>query len=593
MLEKITLLSGDAKESIEEGQVGLLFECAPDSEIRKKYPKALAVSELIGDFDDVKDTAYYLVTQMLKDEPVIEGVQQLSVFDELVIREVQKILHAKKLHEKLVSLCVSRCVFMHDSSLISSLQVINDIRGGEIDIFTPGYKPNSTSYYSLFKRVCKRLFQSGSKVDNIIYELRLFMDRIDPFHRRSSVLQNKAIPTRRIYFYSTAYTFSRIGMVYEPYFPESFEYVVENVSASGKALKEQGRSFISIYDFNKWKIAPRKKAIDKAKVAIIEHICSVDLGSEYACLIEAYINSEGFKFFLNRLLPRGLFHTRLANSFMDAAKPKAIVVGNPVHEAYLLHSARVRNIPTLLLQHGVLGDYCQFVNPPVDHYIVRGQFWRDFLSPEAASRAHLINPPCKKDENTKKVVGNDKVLFLTAPYSHMPYCEESDLDEIIRTLMKACEALNRELIVRVHPLESVGYYQHRINNIKYPAGKGLSITYSQGEGVDNLLYQSAVAVTFSSTVFLDCLRLNVPIISFGWHHFSYKKKIQQYSVFHFCRSLAELEDMVGRALSGNLQPYEDSVEPFLSTMTEECARSHIERLLLTKPYPEGSKGAVC
>jgi len=61
--------------------------------------------------------------------------------------------------------------------------------------------------------------------------------------------------------------------------------------------------------------------------------------------------------------------------------------------------------------------------------------------------------------------------------------------------------------------------------------------------LDSLLANTAVAVTYSSTVFLDCLRHGIPIISFDWHDFAYKSLIEEHNVFHFARDLADLESL--------------------------------------------------
>jgi hypothetical protein len=109
-------------------------------------------------------------------------------------------------------------------------------------------------------------------------------------------------------------------------------------------------------------------------------------------------------------------------------------------------------------------------------------------------------------------------------------------------------------------------------------GASVQVTYSQGPGLDDLLARSAVAVTFCSTVFLDCLRYRVPIISFGWHDFSYKRQIEEYGVFHFCNSLGDLERLIGLALCGNLLEFSASAAPFLANTTDDEVSGALRRL---------------
>jgi hypothetical protein len=233
----------------------------------------------------------------------------------------------------------------------------------------------------------------------------------------------------------------------------------------------------------------------------------------------------------------------------------------------------------VLLQHGVLGDFCQFVDPPVDHYVVRGQFWKEFLSQKAGERAVVINPPVKSSGKTVGADARNSVVFITAPYSMQELWDASDLDDILGELLQSCAANDSELVIRVHPLEQISSYQSAIARLKRKQKSDAMVSYSQGEGLDELLARAAVAITFCSTVFLDCLSHKVPVISFSWHDFSFKRQIEDYGVFHFCDSLSELSELVQEALSGELPPYADSTEPFLDSNSGDEIRCQINRFL--------------
>ncbi|HSV77744.1 MAG TPA: hypothetical protein VLK85_00885, partial [Ramlibacter sp.] len=260
-------------------------------------------------------------------------------------------------------------------------------------------------------------------------------------------------------------------------------------------------------------------------------------------------------------------------------RPAALVVGNPVFEAYALHAARARGIPTVLLQHGLLGDFCQFSDPPVDHYVVRGEFWRDFLAAAPRSRAQVLEPPRQSPAAARHANRGKAILFLTAPYGSQPFYHPNDLADILRTLLTAAAAGNRELIIRVHPQEDVGFYQRLVKRLGEACARPSRVTYSRGAGLEATLGRTAVAVTFASTVFLDCLRLHIPIVSFGWHHFAYKRPIEAHGVFHFAEDLAGLSALVHRAVRGELPPYSQDTKPFLADTPETTLRSKLARLV--------------
>ena len=435
MPKTITLLGGPARTA-PDGKVGLLFECAPDDQIAKRYAESAKLTELIGEFDATKKHAHALASKLLEDEPPFQGVRQLSIFDELVTGEVQRILHAKALHDWLASHDIDTCVFTHPSRLAQDLRWISQRSGNAISVTAPVAEDSAPT--SAARRSWGRIRATRFNRASIASEWRLLLDRVDPFHSRTRLVRKELHSRRRLWFYSTAYTFSRIGLAYEPYFPEPFDYLVENPRTGGVPLAAVGRSFSSPYDFATREMAPTRRGVIAARETIQQHIETVQLSAEEGLVRDAYLNGSGLATFMSRLLPFGLFQTQLFKRFVEVTEPGALIVGNPVFEGYALHAAQRAGVPTFLLQHGILGDFCQFVDPPADHYVVRGEFWREFLSPKARRRALVLqlahNPVAAGSIHKPKRA----VVFLTAPYGQQEFWDESDLDSILLTLLAAC-----------------------------------------------------------------------------------------------------------------------------------------------------------
>jgi hypothetical protein len=562
--------------------VGLLFSCPPDSSIKKRVPDAINYYDLIGEIDNVKLKASILARALLDNEPRIRGIAQLEVFEEVVIRELKELFHAKNLCDSLVSRGYDRCVFHTRTQLSKNLENIVRYSGASLAIEYHEKNENRDAQYERVLRVWKRLKDNGFNRKIIAFTWDQIKRNIDPYFQRFRFGKKNKYEKGRIWFYSTANTFTRIGLLYEPWFSEKILFLVDNPLTGGIPLSDSGRAFISPYAFVREGMAPVKKELYDAEKIIYEHLAAVSLSDEYSLIRDVYLKGDWISHFMRNLLPMGLFQSFLFKTFIDETEPKAVVVGNPGYEAYLLHAARNAPIPTILLQHGILGDFCQFIDPPVDHYIVRGCFWKDFLSNKAAERAEIINPPqtLHNDSYSKEVRQRDKVLFLTAPVYR-----DGILEEIISTLISVCVNLKVELVIRVHPLEHIEYYKKLIAGLTAGLGVSPEISYSQGPGLEALLEMATVAVTYNSTVFLECLRLNVPIISFGWYDFSYKKQIEQYGVFHFCASLQELSAMTSRAVAGDLPPYRLSVEPFLAKSSEASVRSSLSFLVNNEKAP--------
>jgi hypothetical protein len=554
---------------------GLLFQCAPDAPGLTGATAAVPLVELIGEFDMVKQQAARLARKLLQDEPLVRGLQQLAIFEELVIRELQQIIHAKNLHDTLLKRGVTQCSIAGDEPIAEHLLAVAKACGSQLEIDACTSTRKSRKRFASIHRSFDRILESGFHRGVVAREFNEAVSRIDPYHRRPRLTRVR--PQKGgIWFYSTAHTFTAIGLLYESWFPQQFQFLVENPITGGVPLSMHQRKFASPYDYVANGHAPESGEAELATQIIRAHLASVDVDDEERTLVKVYLDGPGFATFERRLLPKGLFQTALFRRFVEQVAPACIVVGNPVFEGYLLHAARNAGVPTILLQHGILGDFCQFIDPPVDHYVVRGQFWRDFLPAPAANRAHVLNPP--QTSVTEVQSGTrTKVVFLTAPYAQIRFSASSDLRDILCSLLHVCRENDATLVIRVHPMEQIGYYARLVSSM--PESVGVSIEYSQGPGLMQLLSHAAAAVTYCSTVFLDCLRFRVPIISFDWHNFSFKKQITKEKVFHFAASLENLKNLVRKALRAELPAFEGATDPFLGQTQEQCLRNQLAVLL--------------
>ncbi len=563
-MTRITLVAAQSKLPSVQGRIGFLCETAPDGTLTTRYPHALPVGELIGDFSETKQRANDLAVRLLAGEPPLRGVQQLRIFEEIVLLELQHIFHAINLHERLRALGIGSCAFPEPSRYAAVLTSLSALTGSAITVHAP--RVARSPIVASLKRSARRLMDAGRSRENNRRELRLVGEKIDPFHIFPlwRTAQGRWRPGE-IWFYSTAFTFTKIGQLYEPHFPRPFRYLVENPATGGAPLKEQGRPYMSIYEFGRAEFIPKSGELAAAQAALCNHLAQATLQARDSLARDLFFDSPFVAGFFNRMLAQGLYATALFDNWIERVQPAAVVVGNPVFEGYALHAARKYMIPTVLLQHGILGDFCQFVDPPADHYVVRGWFWREFLSGAAAAKAKILNPAEPAVTRLADSADRRAILFLTAPFSMQEFWPSADLDDILRTLLEAAFATNAELIIRVHPRDSPGIYTAQERKLRSPSATPAKVTFSQGASLDPVLERSAVAVTFASTAFLECLRHRVPVVSFRWHDFSFRRQIEQHGVFHFAASLAELRQIVQRAIDGDLPPFAGDIEPFLAS----------------------------
>lgn len=571
------------------GEVGLLFECAPDGAASVRYPGAVPLSRLIGDFESTKVKAYALARKLLRDEPRCRGLQQLAVFEEVVIRDLQRALHLLELHEFLVGEGFQHCHFAGYSDFAGGLAVVAGWMDSGLSVTLPAPGQRSSVWASL-RRSWQRARSAGFSRRAVAKEWRQVLERLDPYHRRARVLPEKLLRKHgAVWFYSTAHTFTRIGLYYEPYFPQPFEYMVENPLTGGEPLRLLSRPFTSIYAFGRSDMEPSAGELREAQQKIVEHLKNVELLPDEAVARKLFLGGDFFNVFLGRHLSKGLYASALFDNWASTVRPKALVVGNPVFESYALQAARRHGIPTVLLQHGILGDYCQFSDPPVDHYVVRGLFWRDFLAAAPRARSLVLEPAAVVTPVFSISAHREAILFLTAPYSGQAFLHASDLDDILAALLNVASSSGKELIIRVHPLEEIGFYMEKVREWMRQNGKQARLTYSQGAGLDEVLRKAAVAVTYCSTAFLECLRHQVPIVSFAWHDFSFRRQIELHGVFNFAADLAELSRLVECSIQNELPAYAHSTRPFLADTPHDGLRTKLAELVENdSPQEQGS-----
>lgn len=587
----ITLFPAAADlQPVRAGEVGLLFECAPDGGASVRYPDAISLSRLIGDFESTKVKAYALARKLLSDEPRCRGLQQLAVFEEVVIRDLQRALHLIKMHEFLVGEGFRHCHFSGYSDFAGGLAAVAEGLGSGLSVTSPAPGRRSGAWASL-RRSWQRARSSGFSRRAVAKEWRQVLERLDPYHRRARVMPEQLLCKHgAVWFYSTAHTFTKIGLYYEPYFPQALEYMVESPLTGGEPLRMLSRPFTSVYAFGRSDLEPSPEELREAQQKIVEHLRSVELLHHEAVALRLLLAGDFFNVFLSKHLPKGLYASALFDNWVRTARPKALVVGNPVFESYALQAARRHGIPTVLLQHGILGDYCQLSDPPVDHYVVRGSFWRDFLAAVPRARSLVLEPPLVIASVPASSAQREAILFLTAPYDGQAFLHASDLDDILAALLDAASSSGKELIIRVHPLEEIGFYMGKVNEWMRQNGNQVRPIYSQGGGLDEVLQKAAVAVTFCSTAFLDCLRNQVPIVSFGWHDFSYRRQIERHGVFNFADDLAGLVRLVHCSIQGELPAYAQSTQPFLADTPDDVLRAQLAGLVEHNcPQEQGSR----
>src|SRR5215471_10786838 len=124
-----------------------------------------------------------------------------------------------------------------------------------------------------FRRGVGRLWRSPGRPSELFRRVAPLWSR----YLSAAPAQNLAhrAPRGGMWFYSPAYTFTKIGLEYEPYFPEKVNFLVEDPATGGKRLRELGREFHWLYAWSRISDIPSVSEVRSLGQRITAAISSV------------------------------------------------------------------------------------------------------------------------------------------------------------------------------------------------------------------------------------------------------------------------------------------------------------------------------
>ena len=563
------------------GNVGLLCEFAKDSPVLGVAESCIGSEDLLGSPDEALIHVHPLVSKLLNRAPRFEGFPPLSIFEETLLEQFSYIAQGLHLDRWIEREGFSDCRFLSYTPWIDRLRDIRQETGSTYEL----HADVSVLQTSRHSRAIQRLCSSRPTPHE-------FFRRVMPLWSRysSGILTRKRAAYSRtggVWFYSTAYNYTKIGLEYEPYMPGPLNYLVEDAATGGKRLQELGREWHELYSWARASDVPSSGEVRSMGEAVTAAISSVPLSETESTLRTVFLNSEWWQLFLERRLPFLIFNSRVLQRWNRFVKPELIVVGNPGYERVLLMNDNVQ-APAVMLQHGIMHWVFAVADQPVDTFIVRGPFFRGVLNENLRRKTVVLNFPEPKRSFTPGSHGTrDSILFITTPY-HVPQLyHDDDRGDIMRSLVRVAHSTGRRLLIRVHPMERVADYQEELAKRQAESGLQVEASYSQGPGVEEVLARACVAVLHFSTIFLDCLRHGIPIVSFAWHWFPNQRAFEAEGVFNFARDLRHFEELVQKGTEGNLPCRSIALEHFLAETEPGSISSFLQKVWSHRSSREG------
>lgn len=537
------------------------------------------MTELLGDPEEAKTCGATLIKKILDGEPEIDGVRHLYALKEPLIRAAANSYRVLHLHRWLVEHQISECRFGSANWVAASLRELRDLAGGSYAIHE-GARAKTGGANRLYRYVRETGSEGLSEIPRLALQTKFpLLSRV--------MLQRKrqAVPPGETWFYSTFYTYTKIALAYERSLQTQFRFLISDRGSTERPLQDEGRRWSELCAYVRRSQLPSQRAISNVRQTLSEHINTAILTEEESLIRQLLKRSHEMRDFFHWQIKIGLLENQAFDGWYRREKPRLLVVGNDSYEGYFLQRAQKAGLPTLMLQHGIFGDFYQLTEHSADMLLVRGKFWQEFISAESRRKSLVANCVSPQRSEQQRDAGKD-LLFVSVHYKSIAAYHLKDLEDILRTAARAAVQCNRRLTIRVHPRETPTIYASMLSKIAAEHGLRPEVAFSIGPTLEQAIRGSAVAMLHLSTVFLDCLRLRVPIVSFDWHHFAYKREIEKHNVFSFAKTLSHLEELLVAGLRGELQAsteYEDFLKPTSENQIQEvfdrAARGEIGSIL--------------
>jgi hypothetical protein len=550
------------------GSAGFLCEMAPDSLRLREVEHCYRPEELLGSADEALRISASLVSKIMHGLSTVDGLPVLGTMEEPLLEQVSYSVQTLHLDHWIRSQGVSACRFDSYSPWLDRLRQVRDVIGSAYE-FTASVPFGQASW--ALRGIVDLRRSIGRPAELFRRIAPLWWRVLSSLPARQSVLN---APRGGIWCYSTAYTYTKIALEYDSYFPQRMNVLVEDAATGGKLLSQNGRNSYVLYAWSRGSDMPSVSEVRNVAKRISETVAALALTAEEAVLRTVLLKSEWWDHFVKRLLPFLIFHQRALERWCAAIRPEMLVVGNAGWERALLESEPAKHVPSLMLQHGIMHWVYGVADQPVTNFLIRGKFFQNLVNQNLRKRMIVCNYPQQiRPASWQEGDSRRGILFITMPYRVVPLFHQADLHDILGCLLRVTHRSQRPLFIRVHPLERISSYKKLVAQIQEQLGFRCEVVYSQGPGAEDLLARSCVAILYFSTMFLDCLRHGVPIVSPDWHWFPNKDHFREAGIFNFASDLRHLEELIGEGVSGLLPSRSGSLDEFLApTQAEDVSR---------------------
>ncbi|HEX8814012.1 MAG TPA: hypothetical protein VF753_00780 [Terriglobales bacterium] len=211
-----------------------------------------------------------------------------------------------------------------------------------------------------------------------------------------------------------------------------------------------------------------------------------------------------------------------------------------------LDLAHAAGLPTVACHHGALDYFMAIKTVPLDACIAKSQLERDYMRalcqvPEnkiayGSGKAHGF-----ETGDTVPIERRPWLVFFSEPYSAWGWRSDSIYSELLPQLHLLAKKLDLQLILKIHPFESVR--EHRRRLMRFLPQDANHVIIIPGPPTPELWQNTRLALTVQSTTALQCAELGIPVFFCGWLRDTHSGYQQQYVKFDIGEQLNAIEDI--------------------------------------------------
>jgi hypothetical protein len=195
--------------------------------------------------------------------------------------------------------------------------------------------------------------------------------------------------------------------------------------------------------------------------------------------------------------------------------------------------AQQRRLPTIACHHGALDGGQLVKRSHADIVLAKGRMEEDYLvntcrlpEEKVVVGAPSLPPKRKTDRLSEK----SSIVFFSEPYAlDGGRCREF-YRELLPPLADLALGMNRELVVKLHPMESV-WERRKFVNAALSCRPRENVRIVEGLLSEELLDRASFAITVQSTAAVDCTIRGIPVFVCAWLDYSCYGYLEQFIRF--------------------------------------------------------------